>query len=187
MEKVYAVFHKKKSSMNNIGGTIIDIVSYEYFTAILIGLGFPLFFVLIAYIMGRFGGWNKLVMLYKFLGPVSHLAGMETKYLKHLSLNGAIYNGGIKVTVTSQGIYLRPIWYMRFSHPTLFIPWNEIRKKGDETYTSGPSHSGRPASVRRGVVRDAVSLSFDRNPDVNIVMDKPTAEFILGKKVDYGF
>ena len=136
---------------------------------------FPLLFVamwaLIGSLLGFLSGWQALARTFP-AGPLPRIdmptAGglFSTVYMDCW----VRYAGVIKATSAPQGLYLSVPFFFRLGHPTLLIPWDQIRvsrtKKWWRTYvvlTLGTDLQV-PMRISEGMVRDlgVASTSEDR-------------------------
>lgn len=159
-----------------------DYLGLIFFVAI------SLFMLVIApFFNGRFGPWAKLKELYTFMGNPSGTIDGEKRMITFLKLGKYQYKGIVRITVTSQGIYLRPVFIFKLAHPTLFIPWNEITFLGEEDF---PKESRtRTGLVLKGSKFQAIrfEFQFQRFPSMKVEMDEDTGLFVEKKKKEFGF
>lgn len=90
-------------------------------------ISFPFFiflWVLVGYIVSRMSGWHRLAQRFqtdaKFPGTLSRwfYATME---------RGVSYNNALRIGADSNGLYLASQILFRVWHPSLFVPWVEVR------------------------------------------------------------
>lgn len=85
------------------------------------------FLVGVWYVIGvglaRTGGWTALARCYRASGAPDG----RTFRMQSVRFGWADYNGGVALTVASEGLYLavRPI--LLFAHPPILIPWGELQ------------------------------------------------------------
>lgn len=173
--------------------TILFVADFVPFLSTLAFIGI---FLGIMYGMGHLSGWKKMSGIYPFVAMGGFSAqSTESVFVKFARFSKSQYNGSMRAIATAQGLVLRHIFLFKLGHPTLLIPWNEIQEKGEEEYKyehpSGEigrrmheSGVGRMLSLQSKKGRKFV---FQRTPDVSIVVDMKTAEFILRKKKEFGF
>ena len=88
---------------------------------------FPIYFVLlwlaITALISYTGGWRTLSKTFRargpFKGPTWHFQSGRMR-----GLSG--YNNCLTVGASSDGFYLGVMFFLRFMHPPLFIPWSEV-------------------------------------------------------------
>jgi len=82
------------------------------------------------------GGWRRLAREF----PAFHRPeGLDLRG-RSLHINPLTnYNGCMRVTLSSAGIYLEPVWLFRFCHPPVLIPWEK----------AAPMQSGRALWITR--------------------------------------
>ena len=90
-------------------------------------LAFPIYFVLlwlgIATLISYTGGWRTLSKSFRteapFQGPAWRFQSGR--------MRGLIgYNNCLTVGASSDGLYLGVMFFLRFMHPPLFIPWSAV-------------------------------------------------------------
>lgn len=94
----------------------------------LIILVWPVFFgglwTFVLMSMSFIGGWRRLARHYRTVRPpkgrrvIRGATGM---------VGLTSYNRVLTVTIADDGIFIAPLWMFRIGHPTLFIPWRDIR------------------------------------------------------------
>jgi hypothetical protein len=95
---------------------------------------FPIYFFclwcLVAAIVSHVGGWFSLAKLYRTRVPFNGAKWrMQSGRMRGLTN----YNNVLTLGVSPEGLYLATMFFFRFMHPPLLIPWSEIkvgRKKG---------------------------------------------------------
>lgn len=95
-------------------------------TALIIFLGFPVFFVLfwtaVCYLLGWVGGWQKLAADYhhtaSFLGQTYNFRNGRMKWVN--------YKNVLTLGADTKGLYIAVLFLFRIGHPPLFIPWQDI-------------------------------------------------------------
>jgi hypothetical protein len=116
-------------------------------------LPFICFWILIVWIVGKTGGWNKLADRYavrgKFHGRLLSASGQ---------LGMANYGGILRLGADKNGFYLGVIFMFRAAHPPLYIPWEDIR-----------------AEERKSFLMTQVHLHFAKVPDIVLRISKGTA------------
>lgn len=84
----------------------------------------PLWFCFLTFVISRFG-WSRLAE--------THPGGPSPPYGRPLRRrSGKIgwftnYNGCLNVTLSSEGIYIVPMWMFRLFHSPLLLPWSGVR------------------------------------------------------------
>lgn len=88
----------------------------------------PVFFIAlwsgIVFSMSFLGGWRRLARRY---GTTERPAGARS--FSHVTgmVGIARYRKVLTVTPNERGMFIDIRWIFRIGHPTLFIPWSEIR------------------------------------------------------------
>lgn len=86
--------------------------------------------LLVGAIISFVGGWFSLAKVYRTEVPFHGAKwSMQSGQMRWL----ANYNNALTVGVNPQGLYLASMFFIRFMHPPLLIPWGEIkvqRRKG---------------------------------------------------------
>ena len=88
---------------------------------------FPIYFLLlwllVSTIISFIGGWFSLAKVYRtravFNGARWRMQSGQMRWR-------ANYNNALTIGVNQQGLYLASVFFFRFMHPPLLIPWNEI-------------------------------------------------------------
>jgi hypothetical protein len=161
----------------------------EPFAYIFLGL---IVVVIISIASGVFGPWKKLKSIYGFMGdPQAYKTG-EKYILQLLILGKSQYKGIVRMTITSQGLYLQPVFIFKLGHPPLFIPWNEITKLGEDDYPSGSRTTTGLVTAnlaKKGLQFQGVriDLQFQRLPNMKVVMDETAGDIVDRKKREFGF
>lgn len=134
------------------------------FMTILSLAGFVVFWIIIATLISRVSGWNKLAEVY----PDMTSGGEAEKKRGGARMNKiANYNGSIIFEATDIGLRMRQIFLFKFGHETLLIPWSDIESKESKFA--------------------AMNFCFTRLPDINISVSKKIGEWILEKKKTFRF
>ncbi len=101
-----------------------DVIQVENAWVFLPLVLFPLFWVLVLWLIAEFG-WAKIARRYPlrgtYHGPVSTFESGVIGY-------GARYNGVLAVGWGEQGLFLHVFVLFRIHHPPLLIPWEEIEE-----------------------------------------------------------
>ena len=84
---------------------------------------FPLFWIAIIQLIARFGGWKSLTKNYAAQGSASgdHFRFASARFGRFTS-----YSNCLNVSVSPQGIGLRPFILFRAGHSALFLPWEDV-------------------------------------------------------------
>ena len=84
---------------------------------------FPLFWMAILQLIAHFGGWKALAKIYAAQGPAfgDHFNFATARFRRFTN-----YSNCLSVSVSPQGVYMRPFILLRAGHEALFIPWDEI-------------------------------------------------------------
>ena len=139
---------------------------------ILILFVFLLFIVLtsqgFALLFAQFG-WKKLAELYKTeVVP----RGKQFRWVSG-SVDSVTYNNLLTVWILEEGVYLGTVFYFRSGHPSILIPWKDIKDVECERILFWNYHrmvldrSLAPTILLRGKAGEAVSLAFgERGQDI---------------------
>jgi hypothetical protein len=105
----------------------------DVLTPLLIALiGFPILFVanwmFISLLLSKVGGWRRLAGRYRSENRVP--ANGRRVGSIHAMVGVVSYRNSINLTVASDGLYLELSKIFAFGHPTLFVPWSDIRYGG---------------------------------------------------------
>ncbi len=83
----------------------------------------------------RYGGWGELAKLYtgppKMAGEVCTFCSARLRWFFG-------YSRCLTITVSPQGIHMRPMLAFRIGHPPLLIPWNAVLERRDRSLTLFP-------------------------------------------------
>lgn len=74
--------------------------------------------LLVSFLLAQIG-WNQLREFATMEAPEG-----QNFYMQNATVGGPRYKGALTFVVAERGLYLRPIWLFRFSHPPLFVPWH---------------------------------------------------------------
>jgi hypothetical protein len=95
---------------------------------LVIVIGFIAFWILlwcsIVWLISLTSGWQRLAQRYHNLRPTT---GKMWRW-QFGSINWAGYNGALMLTANSEGLFIETLWFMRFGHNRIFIPWHEFRE-----------------------------------------------------------
>jgi len=107
-------------------------------------------------LVARLGGWRELARHYRaqrdYRGPKWYFQHARLRY-------GVAYNGCVTVGADRFGVHLALLLPFRFAHPSLFVPWSELR-----------------AVTERRWFGNLVRLSCVRVPNVPIVVHERLVE-----------
>ena len=101
-------------------------------------LVFPIYFVLlwlaITAVISYIGGWRTLSESFRarepFVGTKWHFQSGRMRWLSG-------YNNCLTVGARRDGLYLGVMFFLRFMHPPLFIPWSEVSIQTKQTRIFG--------------------------------------------------
>jgi hypothetical protein len=99
-----------------------------WLTLALVILVWPVFFVAlwsgVMLLASLVGGWGRLGGRYRAMRRPNggHVFRRVTGMFEFLS-----YKRTLAITVADDGLFVAVPWMFRIGHPTLFIPWNDIR------------------------------------------------------------
>jgi hypothetical protein len=95
---------------------------------------FPVYFIIGCLLVGAtisfIGGWFSLTKVYRTRVPFN---GAKWRGQSGQMRRLTNYNGVLTLGASQEGLYLACMFFFRFMHPPLLIPWSEIkvrRKKG---------------------------------------------------------
>lgn len=115
-------------------------------------VGFPLLWIAIIKMTARFSGWMKLAKLYPGADTSSgDRCGYASAGLRWL----VGYNRCLTITVSAQGIHMRPMFMFRIDHAPILIPWDAVLKIEDKSlalfkrldFTVRTDNPDKPATV----------------------------------------
>ena len=97
---------------------------------------FPLFWMGVVWLVSRMSGWAALASQYPAKAqPTGDLFHMRSGRLRFFSN----YSHCLTVAVSSDGIYLKPLFFFRAGHDPVFLPWSAIeaaRSSGKSFFSS---------------------------------------------------
>jgi len=127
-----------------------------WWIALLAVIGFPLFWVLLCFVIGRLGGWAGAARAFaaRRRPEGTHFTGLSLQIPPATS-----YGGCVSATFSRDGLWLAPIWLFRIGHRPLLIPWDRIGPPTEQRIlwfrrTYLPIEAGR-RSLRLGLSRKA--------------------------------
>ncbi|HEY0008561.1 MAG TPA: hypothetical protein VGB55_07550 [Tepidisphaeraceae bacterium] len=82
--------------------------------------------------LARHSGWNQLASAYG--GKTRADATPRRFQTVRLMPSGQLYPASMTLRLTMEGMYLVPSRLVRFGHPPLLVPWNDIEIFAVETY-----------------------------------------------------
>ncbi len=129
----------------------------EHYLALATPMCFIVLWLVICSLASYFSGWSALARKYRLKAtfPAQQQA-MQNGHLGRFRLD---YSRCLRLSADEIGLYLAAMPWLRFRHPALLIPWNEI--------TVG---SGR-VNLRRKVL-----LALGRDPQVALLISPKLAE-----------
>ncbi len=78
----------------------------------------------VAYLVPRLTGWRKLAEAYRAPSPFDgKLHRFQSGYMRW----GTHYGNALDVGANARGLYVSVFFLLRMGHPSLFIPWSEIK------------------------------------------------------------
>ena len=89
----------------------------------LVVLGFLLFWLFLCFLIARLGGWAGAARTCaaRRRPEGTHFSGLSLQIAPATS-----YGGCMSATFSRDGLWLAPIWLLRFGHRPLLIPWDRI-------------------------------------------------------------
>jgi hypothetical protein len=95
--------------------------------AVMFLVAFPLFWLLVFWLIAQLGGWASLAETYASdRSPSGESFTWTSGKLNFFSS----YNNCLTVAVTREGVLLRPMPLFRFGHKQMFFPWDAIEIMG---------------------------------------------------------
>ncbi len=107
----------------------------------LVFIGFWRFF---CFCISAAAGWNKLARFYR---AENEFTGKLHKH-NNCTLGGSRYQSALYLGSNQKGLYISVLFFIRWSHPPLFIPWSEIT----------------PTHTKDTFKQDIVEFEFAKNP-----------------------
>lgn len=97
--------------------------SAAWWIAPLAVLAFPLFWLLVCILIARLGGWAGAAKAFaaRQRPEGTHFSGLSLQIAPATS-----YGGCVSATFSREGLWLAPIWFFRFGHRPLLIPWDRV-------------------------------------------------------------
>jgi hypothetical protein len=93
------------------------------FAIIAFAIGFPIFWMGVVYLVSRLSGWSSLAKRYPATRPASgQYFGWSSGRISRFSN----YNHSINVTISSTGVHLETVFFFKFGHAPVFLPWDAI-------------------------------------------------------------
>ena len=86
---------------------------------------FPATWVSSMYLIAAVGGWRELARVYRTDAPMAVTREWRNRYGR--MRYGTGYNGCLNIAANPMGLQLSLWRIFRPAHPTLFIPWSDIR------------------------------------------------------------
>jgi hypothetical protein len=134
---------------------------------LLIPLGFlilfPIFWLFVVWLIGAFGGWQRLAQHYRAQQPAT-----GKQWLSQYGFVGnARYGNGLNVTTNDVGLYIEVVSLFAFNHPPLFIPWHEL-------------HNPQPLVFRQ---RDLIQVDVGHPPVSTLRLPAELFEQSEGRKI----
>jgi len=88
---------------------------------------FFLFFIFvwlgIAFSLSYISGWRQLAQYY----PYQNQTIVNKRQFQWANVRGISYKGCVTIGGNEQGLYLSILFLFSFGHPSLFIPWSDIK------------------------------------------------------------
>jgi hypothetical protein len=79
--------------------------------------------ILVAFLLSRLGGWQKLAEHY----PADHpFEGQVVRFQAAQFRRSVNYNGCLNFGASYEGVYIVPMLLFRAFHPPILIPWSDI-------------------------------------------------------------
>ncbi len=101
-----------------------------YFFTVLLLIVLVGAWILLGWLSALMGGWHRLASRYRFT------QNFEGKLFPTRSamMGMTRYSNCITMGVNTQGLYLNVFVWMRLNHPPLFIPWEDMVGKVEQTW-----------------------------------------------------
>ena len=103
-------------------------MAYFYTGLLLVVLGGA--WLLLGWFSSILGGWSKLASRYRFDRPFSG----KTFPTRSAMMGMTRYTSCLPLGANSEGFYLEVFFWMKVSHPPLFIPWTDIVGKIEDSW-----------------------------------------------------
>jgi hypothetical protein len=91
-------------------------------SSVLVPAGLIAFLAAFPYILSWASGWNKLARHYR---TDQEFSGQQWRY-QFGQMGQASYGNSLTVGSSSEGLYLKASPLLRYAHPSLLIPWNDV-------------------------------------------------------------
>jgi len=95
---------------------------YQVFLVLLL---IPVALLLMSYLLSFVSGWHWLAKKYR----VNEEPHGESFIWLDAWVDNTPYRGMLNIHLTPKGMFVSVIFLFRLSHPTLFIPWNDINNE----------------------------------------------------------
>jgi hypothetical protein len=123
------------------------------FAIIAFAIGFPIFWMGVVYLVSRLSGWSSLAKRYPATRPASgQYFGWSSGRISRFSN----YNHSINVTISSTGVHLETVFFFKFGHAPVFLPWDAIVAMRHSKILF--RHLNRAATGRRRLAGDHPAL-----------------------------
>jgi hypothetical protein len=122
----------------------------QYFFVLL-----PFIWILIVSLVARLSGWRELAEAYP---PPTDFTGQRFRFQSASFRWGSNYTGIVQIGADPQGLTLSVFFLFRPGHPSLFIPWGDIRVES------------------QGGLIPALRLRFSRKPAIPCVISRMLGE-----------
>jgi hypothetical protein len=110
------------------------------------------FWIGLLQLFSRWGGWRSLATHYRSSQP---LGGEVFRFRSARMRGGLSYNSCLVIGVDVRGLHLAVLLPLRPAHPTLFIPWEDVRSEPGRSW-------GIPVVTYRFVRAPGIPLTISR-------------------------
>ena len=99
---------------------------------------FIVFWIILSYLISLVSGWGTIAKYYR--RPEGMLLSGAKGFLTSLYLNRSNYTKSVHIRVDDFGMHLSVLFFFRFGHPPLFVPWSDIKIEERQSHISGKAH-----------------------------------------------
>lgn len=91
--------------------------------AVFVALFVVAFWCLTSYVSSMISGWHALAQQFRY---DREFDGEQWRFCSGWLRWRTRYGGVLVLGANHDGLYMRMLWMLRFGHPSLLIPWNQI-------------------------------------------------------------
>lgn len=92
------------------------------FVPLVIAVSFSLIWLFVIWLVSILSGWQRYAQKYRATEPATG----KQWFSQYGLINGSRYGNVLNLTANDEGLFLETSTLFRFSHPRLFIPWQEF-------------------------------------------------------------